>query len=156
MNTDQGKADWTYQWPSVPELRVLITLGSEAMEHSKALDHGLARPHRQRHHEPYALSYSLPIHFFTFHFHHFLTHFVTKASTLDPGHVTKIRLVRFVVWIDSTLAPGEASPRLSLIYSPLFPHSRLFVSVLLFPHVTNSPSWPCFWPSTLFSCAKFT
>jgi hypothetical protein len=39
--------------------------------------------------------------------------------------VAKIRLVHSIVWIDSALAPSEASPRLSLIYLPLFPHSRL-------------------------------
>ena len=51
--------------------------------------------------------------------------FVLIPSTLDPGCVTKIRPVRLIVWIDSALAPGEASPRLSLIYSPILPHSRL-------------------------------
>jgi hypothetical protein len=39
-----GKAVWTFWWPSVPELRVLITLGSEALECFKDLDRGLARP----------------------------------------------------------------------------------------------------------------
>jgi hypothetical protein len=49
MNTDLGKANQTYQWPSVLELRVLITLGSEAIEGSQDLDHGLAPPYWQRH-----------------------------------------------------------------------------------------------------------
>jgi hypothetical protein len=40
----KGKAVRTFWWPSVPELRVLITLGSEALECSKDLDRGLARP----------------------------------------------------------------------------------------------------------------
>jgi hypothetical protein len=31
----KGKAVQTFWWPSVPELRVLITLGSEALERSK-------------------------------------------------------------------------------------------------------------------------
>ena len=51
--------------------------------------------------------------------------FALIPSTLDPEREAPARLVRLTVWIDSALAPGEASPRLSLIYSPIFPHSRL-------------------------------
>ena len=51
--------------------------------------------------------------------------FVLIPSTLDPGREALARLVRLTVWIDSALAPGEASPRLSLIYPHLLPHSRL-------------------------------
>jgi hypothetical protein len=40
----KGKAVQTLWWPSVLELRVLITLGSEALEGSKDLDYGLAPP----------------------------------------------------------------------------------------------------------------
>ena len=64
-------------------------------------------------------------------FHHFLlspvssSSFVLIPSTLDPKREASTRLVRLIVWIDSALAPGEASPRLPLIYSHILPHSRL-------------------------------
>ena len=51
--------------------------------------------------------------------------FVLILSTLDPEREALARLVRLTVWINSALAPGEASPRLSLIYSRILPHSRL-------------------------------
>ena len=51
--------------------------------------------------------------------------FVLIPSTLDHGREALARLVSFIVWIDSALAPGEASPRLSLIHSHILPHSRL-------------------------------
>ena len=38
---------------------------------------------------------------------------------LDPS------IFYITVWINSALAPGEASPRPPLIYSPILPHSRL-------------------------------
>ena len=52
-------------------------------------------------------------------------HFVLIPSTLDPKREAQARLVHLIVWIDSALAPSEASPRLSLIYPHSFPHSRL-------------------------------
>ena len=50
--------------------------------------------------------------------------------TINPrpwtyGLDQSIFTIRFIVWIDSALAPGEASPRLSLIYLHILPHSRL-------------------------------
>ena len=53
-----------------------------------------------------------------------LPSFVLTPSTLDPGREALACLVRLIVWIDSALAPGEASPRLSL-FSHFLPHSRL-------------------------------
>ena len=54
-----------------------------------------------------------------------LPSFVLKPSTLDPRREASARLVHSIVWIDSALAQGEASPRLSLIYSHILSHSRL-------------------------------
>ena len=59
--------------------------------------------------------------------------FVLIPSTLDPEREASARLVRLIVWIDSALAPGEASPRPSLVYSHIFPHSRLVCQRAIVP-----------------------
>jgi hypothetical protein len=123
MNMDQERPSGPAHRPSVPELRVLITLGPETMERSKESRlPSSTSPSAITSREPYALSYLLPIHLLLVSHSSFLSPIV---RTLDPGRVTKIRLVRFIAWIDSGLAPTEASPLLSLICLPLFSHSRL-------------------------------
>jgi hypothetical protein len=52
-------------------------------------------------------------------------HLYSIYLTLDPGREAKARLACFIVWINSALAPSEASPRLSLICLHILPHSRL-------------------------------
>jgi hypothetical protein len=126
---DQERLSRPAHWPSVPELRVLITLGPETMERSK--DFGLrsstspsAMTSRTLCPILFASLYSIRFPLF-----YSLTPFICIVSihhsTLDPGREAKARPIRIIVWIDSALAPGEASPRLSLIYSHILPHSRL-------------------------------
>ena len=61
--------------------------------------------------------------------------FVLILSNLDPRREAPARLVRLTVWIDSALAPSEASPRLSLIYSHILPHSRLVCQRAIVPPI---------------------
>jgi hypothetical protein len=125
-------------------------------------------------HDPYTLILFTSLILFTYPF----------SSTLDPGRATKICLVRFIAWIDSTLALSKASLRLSLIYSPFLPHSHLVYQraivlliwtrahslVSLSPHIA-SPFMPhsyalypmthpmlplCYWPSHLLCDCNVT
>ena len=73
MNMDQERPSGPAHRPSVPELRVLITLGPETMERSKELDHGLAHPHlaMTHHNLDYSIHFPFIISLYPpFHLHH--------------------------------------------------------------------------------------
>ena len=124
MNMDQERPSRPAHRPSVLELRVLITLGPETMERLlSSRPRSSASPSAMTHHDPdYSIHFPFIISFLS---PVSSPSFVLIPSTLDPGCANKIRPVHLIVWIDSALAPGEASPRLSLIYSHILPHSRL-------------------------------
>ena len=103
-----GKAVRTFPWPSVLELRVLITLEPETVERllSSRPQSGTS-PSAMTHHDLDS-SIRFPFHHFLcppFHLHHFCT------NTIEPQTLgARIRLSRSVrIWNRTALAPGKYS-----------------------------------------------
>jgi hypothetical protein len=131
-----GKAVQTLPWPSVLELRVLITLGPETVERllSSRPQSG-ASPSAMTHHDldlsicfPFIISLCPP-----FHSHHlYYSH-----QTLDPGCADTIVLPYSHPELNCP-SPGQVFFQPSLFIHLLFPHSPLSLSARAVSHAIVS------------------
>jgi hypothetical protein len=123
-------------WPSVPELRMLITLEPETVERLlSSRPRSGASPSAMTHHD---LDLSIRFPFIIFILSPVSSQsFVLKPSTLDPGCADTI-VPPYSHPESNCSSPGQVFFRPLSIHYPLFPHSPLSLSARAVSHTIVS------------------